>query len=334
MKRVLLILAALSTLASSAVAVTVQKTGTTGTYTYYVATPSSPPYRVVAGDGVTSRFDIAIIGDGYVDSMDDQGRFTQAAETFVEGLFNISPYKESRGCINVYVINLVSTDSGIDDPDAGLVHNTALDCSFVTGSMQITGSLSKADEAVHLSGAPFDIIYVLVNDSKGHDGSWANYSTKIAFSSDMYTWGTVMAHELGHVLGKLADEYRAPECLLCGNCAPCPPDCANKVNYKTYTASWAPAEPNITIESDPALVPWSDLLTTQSFPTTVDSVCEGDVIGRWEGANNYCFKIYRPREYCLMDGVTGDDPLIDDFCPVCARAITTVLAAYYNCTGP
>src|SRR6188768_4257724 len=122
MKRIILIFTALSIVAPGAAAVTVQKTGTTGTFTYYVTTPSSPPFRLLTGDGVASRFDIAIIGDGYVDSMDDQGRFNHAAETFVEGLFNVSPYKESRTCINMYVINLVSTDSGVDDPDAGFTH--------------------------------------------------------------------------------------------------------------------------------------------------------------------------------------------------------------------
>jgi hypothetical protein len=33
-----------------------------------------------------------------------------------------------------------------------------------------------------------------------------------------------------------------------------------------------------------------------------------------------------------MDGVTGDDPLVDDFCPVCSRAIVDALTTLYACT--
>ena len=312
--------------------VLVSKAGSTGNLFWYSAETSSGPfYHTINGDGASAHFDVVFIGDGYNKTDEDQQRFTAAAEEFRTRLFAVAPFADASTCVNINVVNLVSQQSGIDDPDQSpaLVHDTALDCTFVTGSMQIKGDLSKAEEACALAGVAFDAIYVIVNDSHSHDGSWADYSTGIAFSSDRFPWGTVMAHELGHLVARLADEYRAPDCGACV----CPADCASEINFRTYTDTWAPEEPNVTNASDPALVPWKDLLDTETFPTTVELVCDGETIGRWEGAAGQCFGIYRPREYCLMDGVTGDDPLIDDFCPVCRRAIVDALTLYYAC-GP
>jgi hypothetical protein len=112
----------------------------------------------------------------------------------------------------------------------------------------------------------------------------------------------------------------------------CPEECEAEIKFRSYTDPWVPEEPNVTTATDAALVPWADLVTTDAFPTTVDNVCDGEVIGRWEGAAGLCFDIYRPRQYCLMDGVTGDDPLVDDFCPVCSRAIVDALTTLYACT--
>jgi hypothetical protein len=307
----------------------VTKVGTTGTYDYVVDGSSALLYRPLHGDGASAHFDIAIIGDGYQKTDLDQQRLTSAAERFVAGLFAVAPYTEAGACINVYLVSLISTDSGIDDPDQtpALVHDTALDCTFVTGSMEIKGDNDKSEEACSLAGVPFDAIYVIVNDSGNHDGSWAEHATGIAFSSDLFAWGTVMAHELGHLVARLADEYRAPDCDACA----CPADCASEIHFRTYTDPWVPEEPNVTNASDPAFVPWKDLLDTEALPTTSENVCEGETIGRWEGAAGECYGIYRPREYCLMDGVTGDDPLVDDFCPVCSRAIVDALATYYAC---
>lgn len=311
-----------------------EKLGTTGTYYYIVEDSDGLLYRTLHGDGASARFDIVIIGDGYQKTSADQRRLTAAAERFVAGLFAVTPFSEAREYINISLVNLISNDSGIDDPDpptttpptAPLVRDTALDCAFVTDSMKITGDLNKAAEVCALAGVSFDVIYVVANDSLGHDGSWWEPSPPVAISSDLFTWGTVMAHELGHAIATLADEYRAPDCGACL----CPEDCASHIEFRTYGDDWAPEEPNVTNASDSMMVPWKDLMTTGAFPTTIDRVCNGETIGRWEGAAGECFGIYRPREYCLMDGVMGDDPLADDFCAVCSRAILSTLSTAYS----
>jgi len=304
---------------------TVELTSPTGNkYTLQVTSSNTNFVSLNPGNGGAESFDVVILGDGYTASAEDQARLTRAAKVFVDNLFLVSPYLEFKSCINVWLVNLISPQTGIDDPDQTppYVVTTALDCSFKTGSMEITGNLDKAEEVCSLAGVACDAIYVLVNDRFDHNGSWALYAQDIAFSSDKFPWGTIMAHELGHVVARLADEYRYP-------------DCGQAEEFVTYTAGLAGfeiPEPNVTDAEDIALVPWKNLLETETFPTTIDSVCSGETIGRWEGGRWLCFGIYRPRQYCLMDGVTCDNPDNDDFCPVCSRAISDSLSILYGCS--
>jgi hypothetical protein len=277
-------------------------------------------------DATTDRFDVVVLGDGYDASETDQARLTEAAVTFVGRLLEVPPYSELAPCINFWLINLVSKDSGIGDPDHDYESNTALHCSFKTGSMEIAtvSSENLADDVCSLAGLDPDAIFVILRDSYNHDGAMARYSNAIAYVSDLFQWGTVAAHELGHVIGRLADEYRAPQCYLDS-------DCVTVSGTAIYVDFWDPEEPNLTIETDASLVKWADILQTGAFPTTIDSVVNGTVLGRWEGGEGKCFGVYRPRQSCLMDGVTGQNPATDTFCPVCVRSIVNRIETEYGC---
>ncbi len=305
------------------------------TFEYVVDAATDGLARVTNGDGASAHLDLVIIGDGYEGTDADQARFNAAARLFQDGLFAVAPYTDFRECINVTVINLVSNDSGIDDPDAmsGVNQDTALECSFVSGSMAMTGNGDKITAACSGVEVEYDFIYVIVHDSQDHDGAWADPVGGYAISSDKYTWGTVIAHELAHLVATLADEYRAPSCDVCPGCEPCP-TCAHDLAWITYTALFDPIQPNVTTAVDSALVPWAHLMNTGTRPTTIDNVPNSETIGRWEGGFGKCFGIYRPREYCLMDGVTSDDPLLDDFCPVCREQLVEKLTGYCSTAPP
>jgi hypothetical protein len=59
------------------------------------------------------------------------------------------------------------------------------------------------------------------------------------------------------------------------------------------------------------------------MPTKAIHECTGSAIGAWAGGGYYATGIYRPAEYCLMDGVmcAGNDP----FCEVCRSTVETAL---------
>ena len=309
-----------------ALAQTVQRTDPmTGITFEFVITPAGLCYWPLDdNDADAARYDIVIIGDGYDASDADQARFTEAAKGFYAGLSQVAPYSEYAANLNVWGLNLVSPESGVTDPDHPHAANTALKCSFTSGSMLISGSASevRAMSACAAAGVEVDAVFVVLHDKFEHDGASANYSTHVAFASDLYPWGTVAGHELGHLIGNLGDEYGAQSCYTTSACVTPDP-------MAVYTLPYGPGVPNLTIETDAALVPWADILQSRTMPTTRDIAVSGETIGRWEGGGRqYCFGIYRPCEYCLMDGVTGQNPETDTFCPVCSRVVAAELALY------
>jgi IgA Peptidase M64 len=294
------------------------------TFTYVVSSSGLCYSPLRDNDADTGRYDIVIIGDGFDASDADQARFTEAARLFSAGLFQVSPYSEFATSINVWMINLVSPESGVTDPDHPHTANTALGCTFTSGSMEISGVAPEAlaIAACSVAGIEADAVFVVLHDMFDHDGACADYSTRVAFASDLYPWGTVMGHELGHLIANLGDEYGAPSCYTTSTCVTRDP-------LAVYSFPYAPGEPNLTTETDPAQVPWADLLENDKLPTTRDNAISGETIGRWEGGGTeWCFGVYRPCEYCLMDGVTGQNPETDTFCPVCSRVLAEYLARY------
>lgn len=303
---------------------TVQRTdAATGITFEFVETAAGLCYWPMGdNDADAARYDIVIMGDGYDSSDADQERFTEAAKAFYAGLFQVAPYSEYASSINVWAVNLVSPQSGVTEYPATTV--TALGCWFTPGSMLISGIAPdvRAMSACAAVGVEVDAVFVVLHDKNNHDGASADYSTRVAFASDMYTWGTVVAHELGHLVGNLGDEYGASSCYTTSACVTPEP-------MAVYTLSYGPGVPNLTIETDAALIPWSDLLESRNLPTARDNAVSGETVGRWEGGGGkYCFGIYRPCEYCLMDGVTGQNPATDTFCPVCSRVVAAALALY------
>ncbi|HEX5131903.1 MAG TPA: M64 family metallopeptidase [Candidatus Krumholzibacteria bacterium] len=294
-------------------------------------------YYLALGDNDpdAARLDIVIMGDGYDASDADQARFANAARVCRSELFEVPPYASFGLCINVWMVSLVSEESGITDKAHGYLAKTALQCSFAEeGVMKIDGdngsAVLKAATICELVGVPFDKIFVIVNDKFDHDGAYSEPDHTISYVSDLYPWGTVMAHELGHLVASLGDEYRAAACYEHASTAD-GAECLTSQAMATYTLPWEPMHPNLTTAVNIDTLEWGDLVETKAFPTTIDSVISGTVLGRWEGGGECCFGIYRPREYCLMDGVTGHNPATDTFCAVCSRAIVDSLLAHYGC---
>jgi hypothetical protein len=69
----------------------------------------------------TSRYTIAILGDGY--QAGELPKYRTDVQAFIDTIFNTAPYTDVWCGINVYRIDVVSTDSGADDPaDCPIIH--------------------------------------------------------------------------------------------------------------------------------------------------------------------------------------------------------------------
>jgi len=276
-----------SVIARAAVPVQVQPTGLTYT-------------PILVNGSATSRFDIVFIGDGFREA--DQTLFNNKVNEAVTALQNRPGYSAHMCGFNIWRVNVLSTDSGIDHPKDGISKNTALDCRYGNPSATpkeaerciVTDSPAKCFEAA--ANAPArDMIFVLVNDTQ-----WGGCAGDVVCSSLAAGFDGIITHELGHGLGELADEY---DCYVCDG----------SDDNRTYSGG-DPLEVNITNNTDRATTKWHDLIdAATALPTTTD--LPPGVVGLWQGGGYYRFGMFRPQNICHMRSTS------DPFCAVCARKV-------------
>lgn len=262
-------------------------------------------------DGVKTN--LVVLGDGF--TAGEQDAFNDYISKHVmEEVFGHGPFAESKQAFNITRVNLESTDSGVTRhryQDGSLVsrddRDTALDTIY-TGSWNRCwmerGPNTKArlDAALDRWADDVDYVLVVLNEA-GAGGCARGNELYVTLGVD---W-TVVAHEFGHGLGGLADEYCRP-------------------------GAWAGRNepPNLTTTTERAKVKWKRFIRpgtpvpTGVAPNPGSGSCarynQGDRPGDWsssgdvglfEGGGTRDSKVYRPVENCRMN---GNRP---PFCPVC-----------------
>ena len=272
--------------------------------------------KVVDHGDTARRWNLVLLGDGYTE--DQLGQYAADVQAFCDAFRATPPFDAVWPGVNVFRVDVVSTDSGADDPEAcggtGAVARTYFDASFCNSGAR---RLLVADDSTALAVADAEVpgwhsIMILVNSTVygGSGGTVAVFSldagaTEIAF------------HELGHSAFGLADEY--PAFLGCGI------DTDRDVHPGDE-----PIEPNVTVNTAPATVKWAALLTPGvPVPTTSNVDCSrcdpqpnpfpGETVGLFEGAHYYHCGAYRPQND--RHKRTHGDP----YCAVCADRIRSVL---------
>jgi len=265
-----------------------------------------------------TRWNLVIVSDGY--QAGAMAQFAADAEDVTARLFQEPPFDrpELACAINVYRLDVTSTDSGADKPNCsdgggtGATADTYFDSTFcANGDDQrlLYGDDALAQATVEDWIPEWHQILVLVNDpERGGGGGAVGF-----FSNGGGDWREVAIHEMGHSAFGLADEY----------------DYGGPDNWP----GGEPPEPNVTAEPDPAAVKWSALVTagadapTRENPdcTTTDpgpSPVPAGTVGTFEGAAYSHCGAYRPVWNCMMRD-TGAS-----FCPVCADRILAVMAPF------
>jgi hypothetical protein len=256
------------------------------------------PWAVMITGPSEKRVDLLFIGDGY--AISEMEKFHKDVRRFVEFLFSASPYDKYRDRFNIRAIDVISQESGPDEPTKGIYQNTILGCSFNTFGIAryMTSPENRAIRDV-ASNAPYDQIVILVNTKRYGGGGIFNFYS--IFAAD--TNPGVFIHELGHAFAGLADEYDLE---------------TYSGFYKTDVEPW---EPNITICTDKEKLKWRHLLTPDvTIPTPNDEKYQG-VVGLFEGAGYLKKGMYRPYYLCRMRGTAK----ASDFCPVCKEAIIRII---------
>lgn len=186
-------------------------------------------------------FNIVLLAEGF--TVAQQAAFDNACAQFLTDLRNTPPFDELSPAINIFRVNVSSTDSGADDPIAaggtGAVVRTYFDATF--GGNNIRRLLiCNGTTALQVAAAQvpeFTLVLVVVNSTiyGGSGGGIGTYSLAAGATE-------IAVHELGHTAFGLADEYA----YYAGG---------NETGHDHHPAG-EPSEPNVTTNSDRNTLKW------------------------------------------------------------------------------
>jgi hypothetical protein len=281
--------------------------------------------RIVDHGPPGERWNLVVLGDGY--RANQMAKYAQDAARFCTTLQATPPFDSVWSGINLYRVDVTSTDSGADDPTGcggpGTTARTYFDASFCNNGAR---RLLLVDQGTAITVADQQVpqwhsIVVIVNSTVygGSGGAVATYS--LAPDAE-----EIALHELGHSAFGLADEYESY--LGCG-----------VDTDRDRHPDQEPAEPNVTVNTDRATLKWRSLVAANTpIPTTRNADCSqcdpqpnplpAGTVGLYEGAHYYHCGAYRPQFDCRMRRLNHP------FCAVCSQQIRRVLLPFTPVTVP
>lgn len=285
---------------------------------------TSPNKYIMHNGRPADCVDIAIVAEGYTEA--EMDKFYSDCQRAVDAMFSHEPFKSMKSRFNVIAVGAESKESGPSVPHNKVWHDTALSSHYDTFYSDRYLTTSEVHHLFDLlTGIPFEHVIVLINS--GLYGGGGIYNQWMCTTSDHPTFKQVLVHEFGHSYAGLADEYAY------GN--------SHAIWYPADTEPW---EPNITTLKD-FDSKWKDLLPKGTkIPTTVNdengrairptdteskagtrkSLNElTQIVGVFEGAGYQTKGAYRPAQECRMKVNE-----VEDFCPVCTRAIVGITDFY------
>ena len=252
---------------------------------------ANPPKTVDIhrGGSPSDCIDIVILPEGYTAS--EMDIFLDDARTAWESFLNHEPFGSMRDRFNVIAALIPSEDSGVSVPREGDWKDTAFESHFDTFySDRYLTTLQVSHLHDQIAGLPYEHVIILANSNTyGGGGIYNSYELTAAHHS---AFETVVVHEFGHSFAGLADEYHYDDQFT-----------------EYYYPGVEPWEPNITTMADFSSK-WQDMLGLSD-------------VGLFEGGGYQSKGVWRPAQNCRMN--TNTHPA---FCPVCQRAIKTMIDFY------
>jgi hypothetical protein len=238
---------------------------------FWSTTGARGAFDIIAEHGPSSnRVNTFFLGDGYTSGDISAGTYTNHVQGYVNYMFanavNSDPFYRYRNFFNLYKVNVVSNQSGADEPQTGVVRDTALDATYrydgtTDRLLYVNDSKANAilNAAIAGSGKTVRMKFITVNDTiyGGGGGSYAVYAGGNSSARE------IALHENGHSFSGLADEYGG---------------------FTTTYTGGDPSEINVTTNSTGAK--WSQW-KGYNDPT-------GSVVGAYNGGRYYDSGIYRP----------------------------------------
>ncbi|MHC4220560.1 MAG: M64 family metallopeptidase [Planctomycetota bacterium] len=235
------------------------------------------PVTTITDNGPSAnRIDLVFVGDGYLDTQ--LGLYAVHVNNGFHDLFDQEPFASYMTFFNVHRVDVVSNESGVDnDPVAGIDRDTALDMGFWCGGIERFLCVNVGTAYEYAASAPeVDHVLAVANSSK-YGGAGYTGSNLATFSGGNGIASEIAIHEIGHSLGKLADEY-------------------DNANGQTYTGPEPPVR-NVSIFDAATMADagrkWAAWLGDPG-------IGHGGLVGTYEGAFRHEFGIFRPTSTSKM----------------------------------
>ena len=259
----------------------------------------TPILKHKTGNGVP----IAIMGDGFLDRDITSGKYREATNKAIDGLFSMHPMKALKDYFDVYEVNAVSYNDYFTSTSS-----TAFSSRFTSfTSTEIKGDDSKVKEyakkAIDEKRIDDALIIVLINDnryagtcsmcmdSKESDipnGNSIAYVPLSESNEEQMMFSTVLCHEaIGHGFAKLADEY---DNIIYEKI---PDDEKQDIINRQKSGGYR----NVALDPDVTKSYWADF--------AADSRYNSERLGCYEGGATYALGVYRPTENSIMNDNIG-----------------------------
>jgi hypothetical protein len=277
--------------------------------------------HVIGAPGPDPKLTVAVLGDGFAEG--DMDHYRSLVADRVLGAFALDQLGANRGKVRLVRIDLVSPVSGVTtrDYDEHGTRDTSADDTLVRENFRFsrlgfisTGIWShcwierpgwtwdRIEHVVQRFVPEADHFIVMLND--GRSGG-CNQGALAAFTSGESS--QVIAHELGHNLFALGDEYHNANGDWTGP--------RGEANLSGVPATWSDLKwsalvtPGAPLPTDPGALPsgWNDNTSVGAF--------EG-------GGGNFATGIFRPVLSCRMN--QNNPP----WCPVCGQEIDRIMRAF------
>jgi len=283
-------------------------------------------HKIVDHGSNSQRYNIVILGDGYRAS--ELAQYATDVQNFINTFRATAPYDKLWCGINFHRVDIVSTDSGADDPGtcgdgstgSGATPKTYFDATFCGGGSirrLLTCNSSVAQSTAQAQVPEVHMTMVIVNSSEygGSGGAVATFSTNPSSAE-------IGLHEMGHTAFSFADEYEYYQ--GCGT---------GEAGHDHYAGA-EPSEPNVTANTDPTTIKWKATLTNAAdgLPTTTNANCSdcdtqanpksANYVGAYDGARYFHCGCYRPSFTCRMRALNNP------FCGVCQTVISDTLQPF------
>lgn len=266
------------------------------------------PILIAGGGAKEGAIDVLILPEAY--KKDQLVSFHETAVWFAEQLTNSWDFDDYLDRLNVWYLDVRSEEDQLDEDGWGPFgddYDTAFDGQWGGGGILGIGDVADNQVVYGDGGAARDLgeehdmdSVVIVANVDGIRGMAADDYISIGRDASGY----VVAHELGHYLLDLGDEYVEDQSGL--------------EDFRCGVQSYFGLHDRANIQPDVDDLPWWDLLTPGVELPTPEDAPSGS-IGAFEGANHCASDWYRPEHDCLMRNV------LSPMCAVCRRELDRLM---------